>query len=334
MKFARLIWSATPSLALAALLAPTSAWACASCGCTLSSDWQNPTEPGFRLDVRYDYVSQSQLRSGTNTISPQAASTLSNSGNQQEVEKYTVNNYYTVALGYTFSSEWRADVQLPFVARRHSTLGTASDGVTAGAGGGQYDSDFSALGDVKVIGSYQGFSPQHNFGIQLGLKLPTGKFNLTGTSTDAATPGPVAVDRALQPGSGTTDLIFGFYFVDALNKNWDYYTNDFYQSALNSRDAYRPGDGLNLNVGLRYMGLSHVMPELQANARYVQIDSGANADTISTGGSLVYLSPGAVVPVSDLAAVYAFLQVPIFQNFQGVQLAPTYTASVGARYKF
>jgi hypothetical protein len=77
-----------------------------------------------------------------------------------------------------------------------------------------------------------------------------------------------------------------------------------------------------------------VKPQLQINARYVQHDTGANADTISTGGTLLYLSPGAIVPVVADFEVYGFMQLPLYQNLLGVQLAPTYTASVGARYLF
>jgi len=313
------------------------AFACASCGCTLSSDWQTTTTPGWQLDLRYDFVNQTQLRSGTSSIRADDASRLTNDGNRQEIEKYTANNYVTLTGDYTFSSSWKVEAQVPWIMRKHSTLGTESDGATAGAGGGQYDSNTSSLGDMKLLGRFQGFNEQHNWGLIGGVKLPTGSHTLTGRSTDSTVSGDdlnPKIDRGLQPGTGTADLIVGIYYADALNKDWDYYTQDLYQFALNSVDDYRPGNGLNLNFGVRYMPLAYIQPELQLNARYVQKDSGVQADTISTGGTLFYLSPGAIVPLGEKAAVYAFFQLPLYQNVQGVQLTPTYTASLGARYEF
>ncbi len=324
-------------LATISTITSTSAFACASCGCTLSSDWENlsfSSTSGLKLDVRYDYLDQNQLRSGSGRISPAAASQKLSNGDPQEVEKYTKNNYLTVGVDYSINPNWGVNVQLPYIDRKHSTLGTASDGTTGGDGGGQYDSDTSSIGDVKVIGRYQGFSPQHNFGVLFGLKLPTGSHTETGTSTDPTAPSPAVIDRGLQTGTGTTDVIMGAYYVDTLNKNWDYYTQVTLQTAINSKDDYKPGNGLNLNLGLRYMGLSSVMPQLQLNARHVERDAGANADTVSTGGTLVYLSPGVNIPVTKQTSVYGFVQVPIYQDVRGVQLAPRFTASLGARFAF
>ena len=50
--------------------------ACASCGCSLNADWGTQglsTQAGWSLDLRYDYLNQNQLWSGTNKISPVVA---------------------------------------------------------------------------------------------------------------------------------------------------------------------------------------------------------------------------------------------------------------------
>ncbi len=326
------------SLALALiLLTSTDAGACASCGCTLSSDWasqQFSYTPGLKLDLRYDYLNQDQLRSGTKTISPEAASQIVNNGNPQEVEKYTRNNYFTLGIDYSANRDWGVNIQVPYIDRQHSTLGTASDGITPGPGGGQYDSHTRNLGDVKLVGRYQGFTPQCNFGVLYGVKLPTGSDTETGTSTDLTAPGPAAIDRGLQPGTGTTDAIVGAYYSNGIGQDWDYFTQVLFQKALNSRNQYKPGDSSNLNLGLRYAGFSAVSPLLQLNYRYVRHDEGANADQISTGGTLLYLSPGLSAAVGTQASVYGFVQLPLYQDVNGVQLAPRYTASVGVRYSF
>jgi TonB dependent receptor len=338
--FTRLIINPATVFGLAAIIVQlhsVDAKACASCGCTLSSDWeyqQISYKPGLKIDLRYDYLDQNQLRSGTGTISSADASKIVNNGNPQEVEKFTENNYLTLGVDYSNSRTWGINVQVPYIFRRHSTLGTASDGFTAGPGGGQYDSQTSNIGDIKVIGRYQGFSEQCNIGVLFGLKLPSGSYTQTGTSTDPTAPGPVPIDRGLQPGTGTTDAIVGAFYTNSISDDWDYFTQAMYQRALYSKVDYKPGDGINVNLGVRYAGIHRVTPQLQLNFRYVWHDEGMNADTISTGGTLLYISPGVTISVIKQMSVYSFVQVPIYQDVNGVQLAPRYTVSAGVRYTF
>jgi hypothetical protein len=64
-------------------LSSTQAHACASCGCTLNTDWENlnpSSVSGLKFDLRYDYVNQNQLRSGTHIISPVDASQIVHGG--------------------------------------------------------------------------------------------------------------------------------------------------------------------------------------------------------------------------------------------------------------
>jgi hypothetical protein len=326
------------TIAVTILLLPDTLLACASCGCTLSSDWGSlgfSTSYGLKFDLRYDYLNQDQLRSGASKISPEKASQIVNNGDPQEVEKYTKNNYLTLGLEYNINPDWGINVQVPYINRSHSTLGTASDGSTPGDGGGQYDSKTSNIGDIKAIGRYQSFiSAMHNLGVLFGVKLPTGSHSESGTSTDSTAPGPVAIDRGLQPGTGTTDLIVGIYYFDDLSMNWGYFTQALYQKALYSSDNYEPGDGINVNLGMRYVGFPYVKPQMQLNFRYVLHDIGQNADEISTGGILLYLSPGIVIPLIKQASLYGFAQLPIYQNVNGVQLTPLFSVSAGIRASF
>jgi hypothetical protein len=230
--------------------------------------------------------------------------------------------------------DWGINLQVPYIIRGHSTLGMGSDGITPVDGGGQYDSHTANLGDMRVIGRYQGFTANHNLGVLLGFKLPTGSYSETGNSTDPTAPGPVPIDRGLQPGTGTTDVIFGAYYNNAINRHLGYFAQAQYQVALYSTDNYRPGNSLNVSVGLRYVGLDIIVPQLQLNFREIDRDTGANADTVSTGGTLLYISPGLVAAVTDRISIYSFVQVPIYQDVNGVQLAPHYIVSAGVRYAF
>jgi hypothetical protein len=328
------------TLALAMTLPSSAVFACASCGCTLNSDFGSQglsTASGWSLDVRYDTLNQNQLRTGTGTISATDAANVINpkSGDPAEVEKFTNNKYLTSTLDYSNGSSWGVSVAVPFINRSHSTLGVGGDGISPDPTSG-YDSSASGIGDVRVIGRYYGFSPEKNFGIQWGLKLPTGNTKQTSTAADGSS--PIDVDPGLQLGTGTTDAIIGAYYFDSLNQNWDYHLQAQFQSALNhstmAAGSYRPGDSVNLTGGLRYHGFESFTPTMQLNVRHVNADSGDAADTYATGGTLVYFTPGVIVPVTSTLSVYSNLQLPIYQNVNGIQVAPTRIFSMGARVAF
>lgn len=106
-----------------------------------------------------------------------------------------------------------------------------------------------------------------------------------------------------------------------------------YQAALYTQDGYRPGDSLNMTLGIRYAGFDIVVPQLQLNYRNMQRDSGDIADRVSTGGTLLYISPG-VIAINDQVSMYVFVQVPLYQDLNGVQLVPRLIPTVGMEYAF
>ena len=174
---------------------------------------------------------------------------------------------------------------------------------------------------------YQGFFPSHNFGIELGIKLPTGAFTDTFRSGQP-------LDRGLQPGTGTTDAIAGIYYFDKLSLHWGCFGEALVQTALDSRDQYRPGTSESVTLGVRYTGISRITPQFQINGRFAGRDTGAQSDNLNSGGTLIYLSPGVTFEASTNVAVFAFVQVPVYQNVNGYQLAPKWTLSVGMRASF
>ncbi len=312
-----------PALALlTALLAAVPAQACGACGCTLNGDWASQgiaTRPGFRLDLRYDAFTQDQLRSGTGTVDP-AALPLPNA---QEVQRSTANRNLTLTLDWSPSAAWGLSLQAPAYGRDHET-------VAAGDGDPSY-SRSTGLGDVRLVGRYQGFLDDFSLGVQMGLKLPTGRFH------DTFAAGPQAgepVDRGLQPGTGTTDLLLGLYTYGDLGMAWGWFAQSMLQLPMNSREDFRPGRAVNANAGLRYGGLGAVTPQLQLNVRAEQRESGTAADVANSGATLVYLSPGLTADLGRGVQAYAFVQVPVHQRVNGLQLEPRSSVSVGLHVAF
>jgi hypothetical protein len=318
--------SSLTQLALAAVTAcavfPLDAQACSSCGCTLSSDWASQgfkTDTGWSIDLRHDYFNQNDLRTGTGRVDRAAITFPAD----DEIQQKTINRNTTLTVDYGINADWGVSLQLPYLHRYHTTI---VDGDTDLS-----ESRSTSIGDARVLGRYQGFSPEHNWGVQFGLKLPTGRTDLNFRAGPQA---GEALDRGLQPGTGSTDLLLGLYTFGPINQSFDYFAQALVQLPLNSKDEFKPGAGVNVTAGIRYVNGSVFVPHLQINARSERKESGANADVPNSGATLVYLSPGATLALSDKLALYGFVQVPIHQRVTGLQLEPKYSVSVGLHYGF
>ncbi len=315
-----------------ACVAPQIASACASCGCTLSADAATgfSSTSGWRLNLEYDYIDQGQLRSGTRAVSSVP------DGN--ELEHDTINRYITAGLSYNPNADWNISLFVPYVERSHSTYGEFDSTQPLPDLSSSSSSSSSSLGDVRVVGAYQGFLPTHNLGIQLGLKLPTGHY---GTAVKF-NGGPLAgepLDASLQPGTGSTDLIVGVYYYQAISQNFDAFVQGQFQSAVNHHmdqpdHDYRPGNSTTVSFGVRYEKNLSWIPQLQVNLLHKARDQGALADVESTAGNIAYLSPGITAKILPKLHVYAFAQLPVYKNLYGYQLFPRWTASAGASYAF
>ena len=105
---------------------------------------------------------------------------------------------------------------------------------------------------------------------------------------------------------------------------------------------YQPGDAYSLNTGIRYAKFgSQFTPMLQLNFINRRPDTGAGAtppDALTggpaTGGTLVYLAPGASVRIGGGTSAYGFIQLPIYQNVNSLQLAARYTLTLGIKQSF
>ena len=166
--------------ALFATVAPVASWACATCGCTVNSDaaMGYSTATGWRINFEYTYIDQDQLRTGTNTTGPAAA--VNNPSNPAlgggEIEKQTINRYLTLGLSYRPECGLEFQCAGPLcIARPHDLWYSTEPYTPTDIAPDQISgAHVSNLGDVKVIGNYQGLLPTHNLGLQFGVKLPTG----------------------------------------------------------------------------------------------------------------------------------------------------------------
>jgi hypothetical protein len=336
-------------LAIGAL--PLTAHACATCGCSLSTDAATgySSQSGWRVNLEYDYIDQDLLRgvaSPTQVVNHPSDPSLDGG----EIEKRTTNRYLNLSISYRPNADWGLTLLVPYVQRDHSTYGVQTQPFTPAeiAPNRISATSVSGLGDIKLVASYQGFLLTHNLGVQFGVKLRTGNYGgQTADGTIVGTPvrfksGPwigQALDTSLQAGNGSTDLIVGAYYYQPISQDFDAFVNGQFEASVAHRmDAqgadFRPGNQLTMSAGLRYEAHPNWVPQLQLNLVHKSADQGAFADAPDTAGNVAYLSPGTTVSLRKNVQVYAFAQLPVYSHLQGYQLFPRWTASAGISAAF
>jgi hypothetical protein len=260
------------SVILVCALMPGFALACA-CGCgvfDVGTAAMLMTHPGGMLYLEDDYQDQNQ-----NWVGTHAAPAANNT--DKEIETH----FAALGLDYAFNRDWTVSVKVPYWDRLFRT--------DIGAPGAPDVQDYrhSALGDVRLLGTYTGISPDMSTGISLGVKLPTGDWTYPN------------FDRDTSIGTGTTDLLLGAYHLGSIGAddhlNW--FVEALFQRAFDSREGYRPGNETDAAVGLLFdvirsaddHKLTTVLQVIGSDRLH---DSGVNADPDNSGYRRVLLSPG------------------------------------------
>ena len=274
---------------------PYSAEACA-CGCgvfSVSTPHMFPKGSGGTLSLEWDYMNQDQNWHGTSRA-PAA----------NNDDKRIRTNFYTARLQYMVNRTWGYDVQVPYWSRSFDT----------DVGGGDVEAyNHAAIGDVRLMGIYTGFSADMSTGLTFGVKLPTGSHTLSG------------MDRDTQIGTGSTDALFGVFHRDR------FVAHPHYMWSLDGKidvpvltvGGYRPGAEFNASAGLSHdpvpLGRGvKVAPFLQLVNAYRLHDSGSAAPA-NTGYERVLVTPGLEFS-SGAETLDADIGIPVYQNVRGNQL--------------
>jgi outer membrane putative beta-barrel porin/alpha-amylase len=311
-----LVW-----LGLSALCGSAAA-SCGSAFCVLNTMWGTqgvPVEPGAaRVDMRFEYINQNQLRSGTRRIS-QAEDTA------DTTELRTINRNLQTTFDYALSKSWALSAAMPIIDRAHSHIADPTGAATP------EQWNFTRIGDLRLLGLYSfdnQATPFVNSGLTFGVKLPTGDYRVRNADGTTA-------ERALQPGTGSTDAIAGaFYAAPGFGEDSSWWIQGLVQQAIQTRDDFRPGTQLQLNLGYRHPLTESLQGLLQLNTLVKARDSGANAEPDLSGSKSVFLSPGLSYALTHEVQVYGFLQLPLYRYVNGIQLSADYAVVLGITTKF
>ena len=299
----------------------------ASCGasfCSINTNWNMQgaaVEPGWRLDLRGEYIDQDQPMTGGSEVDVGQIRR-----HHDEVE--TRNRNVLATLDYAVNDRLGFSATVPVTDRSHAHIHNHRGAKIPG------NWDFTRLGDIRLQTRYQ-WSVENQkkpslstYGVTLGAKLPTGQIHVDNSDGERA-------ERSLQPGTGTTDLLLGAYYNRLLSdpaSSW--FIQGLWQQPLNKRENYEPGHRISADLGYRYELNEKIGLLTQINTLFLERDRGSEAEPRDTGGKFVYFSPGATFAVTQNAQLHGFVQLPVYQYVNGVQLTADWSLAAGVSIRF
>ena len=298
---------AISSLFAIAMLAPSTAFACA-CGCAVfdvGTSTLLPSGPGGTMFLEYDFLNQT-----TNWSGNRAAPSASND------DKHIRSDFLLAGGQYMFNDDWGAMVEAPVTHRTFISTDPDNTGTFS----------HTALGDIRLMGVYSGFSPDMSTGLVAGVKLPTGDHTYAHFDSD------------VEIGSGSTDLLLGGYHSGALtvDQSVSYFGQILWQHEVATQDHYRPGSETNAAAGVSYnalrLGSLGLTPVLQVLVSDRGRDGGIG-DADNTGYTRLLVSPGVALSGS-VWKLYADVEVPVAQHINGNQLIAPAALKLIASYAF
>lgn len=279
----------------------------------------------LQFTLSREYINQDQIYVGS---SASYVGALPN-GLHDEISTVNDRSVYSARLGLTDRVGLSAD--LPMVHREHLHL-------EHDPAGDRYEYwNFSGLGDAVVTSDVAILLPRQGgdtyLGVKGGVKLATGLTDVRNAAGDLA-------EVTLQPGTGSIDGIVGVQFrrevasIPTLNGLFTAVPIDIavsYQSTGTGSHGYRLGNTFLAHVGSSYHLTPNASIRLQFNFRNQQsADVGTTGEVAAnTGGTWLLLSPGAEVQLSEAFALHSFIQIPIYQNVNGIQQTAKFNLQLG-----
>jgi hypothetical protein len=307
------------AVALLLLFLFTSQNVSASCGsssCPIDLHALQFGDGKFSLDLSFQYIDQDQPRIGSHRAAIGAIAS-----DHDEIR--TINRLTTLQLNYSLNERFQMAVTLPYVSRSHEHFDEENARIERW--------NFADIGDVAVQGRLRLFASdglEHSsLWLTGGVKLPTGSTRETGSTGEDA-------EVTIAPGTGSTDALLGITYQSgvlrntALEGDLGHTTLIPFFIALNGRlngsgtHDYRRGHEIQLNAGTEYPLTSTVHLLGQLNARNSGKDDVGTTDENRdlTGGRYIYLSPGLRLLLGWKTSIYGFVQVPVYQHVNGLQL--------------
>ncbi len=244
-------------------------------------------------------------------------------------ELRTINRLTTFQLTGRLTPRLQLSVTAPYVSRTHEHVERDT------ADFEQWR--FGAFGDAAIQARYR---LTRSLWFSAGAKLPTGAKHETNGDEEA--------EVTIQPGTGSTDLLLGMTWQGGIVRDTGIggpmgnatliplFASVTYRRNGRGTHDYRRGEEVQLSAGSEYPLAPSLHLIGQVNMRHSAKDGvGATIENPAlTGGTYVYLSPGLRVVAGRGASVYGYVQIPVLQRVNGVQLVSHANYLVGLQQRF
>lgn len=320
-------------LALVITLSPNRLQACVSCPSgDVGTSYNFPNGVGGMAWMQYNFQSQSQNYSGFNKAPADA-----------NHDKLIQTSTMMAGFQYFWNEKWGFQLLVPSANTLYRYAPHSGDhsGETAEEHAEHAEEDHAgehegekvvtkqwwAMGDIRLNAIWTGLTKDQSIGINLGVKLPSGNWTEPN------------VERSVQVGTGSTDILFGFYQRHRITSDglWTWYNQAQLDAPVISQGGYTPGIAVDVATGVYYSGLSigklKIRPIGQALFTTVGADSGPNASGQNNGFQQLSLAPGIEFEVHPVR-VYADVALPVMNNVSGNQLIAPAQVRVIASYSF
>lgn len=174
----------------------------------------------------------------------------------------------------------------------------------------------SGFGDLRFGTKYRFWKQYVEATVLAGIKFPTGRTTAKRKSGDKFAP-------ELQPGTGSWDGEFGL----AVSRSFKHHFSaaSSFQYVLRSEGAqdFKQGDSFRYNVGssvsLREIGkYPNLSFSTELNNEWALRDHSREEDRgLDSGGTTIFLTPGATANVTKNLSVFFGIPIPIYQNLGG-----------------
>ncbi len=321
--------------AMLAALVPTLARAtCGSANCFLTSSTDPVLGAGrTTLDLSYRYIPQDRKHSGTRSVSEVIVPAIDFETRtvvpDHHREYRTVNLLGQLDVAHGVAPNVTVAVAIPFYNQRVHEHDDDVDLVSDPAGEFTNADGTTGFGDVAVNVRWAALvGTRHTVVLGGGVKTPTGEYKLRNSAGEIGEP-------TLMPGTGSWDIlvsIMGTYMLAPPDLT-TFASLEVRRNGENPLD-YRMGDARTLNVGVSWTATNVWTLLLQLNAREVERDEYIGAAILHTGGSYLYVTPGARMKLSAGTSLYAHVQLPLVQDVNETNLVPRYALELGAAWLF
>ncbi len=311
-----------------ALGASTAHASCGSSECPLDDQGTAALGERFSLGISYQLIDQDRVQ-----VESRRASVGELPSPEDEIR--TLNRIATVEGRVFLTHRWALQASLPVVDRLHAHVANEADDAPR-----RHQFRYRGFGDLVLLNHWTVREANLRGGtsltLQAGASLPTGRRHVP--SIDGDEPEPPA-----RPGTGAFGLLAGVHAMRAVRGRAHGTASapiPFFASVLvrvngKGTEGYRVGPELRASAGGSYPLLDRVRIETQVNARLRGKDDIGRTDATraNTGGASIYLSPGLRLQATPILELSGYVQIPVYERVNRIQLVAPYHLRFGATYR-